>query len=147
MAGRDEREVPGVLDTSVVISLPDLTDPALLPEDPQISIITVAELAVGPGVAKDEKVRAARAAQLAAVKEAFEPLPFDDSAAHVFGQVSASLHNRGAKGRARSMDALIAATALANGMPIYTCNPDDFAHIDGLRVVAVPEPTRLTGTG
>ena len=35
---------------------------------------------------------------------------------------------------------MIAATALANGLAVHTCNPADFAHIDGLQVVAVPHP-------
>jgi tRNA(fMet)-specific endonuclease VapC len=138
-------DAPGVLDTCVVISLPDITDPSHLPEDPQISIITLAELEVGPRVATDSIIREARVRQLAKVKEVFEPLPFDDSAAHAFGSLSAGLHQGGAKQRARSIDALIAATALANGMPLYTCNPKHFARIDGLRVVEVPEPTRLSG--
>ena len=40
--------------------------------------------------------------------------------------------------KARAYDAMIAATALANGLPIYTCNPNDFAGIEGLDVVSVP---------
>jgi tRNA(fMet)-specific endonuclease VapC len=134
---------PGILDTSVVISLPDMTDPAYLPEDPQISVVTLAELEVGPRIATERKVREARARQLAVVREVFQPLPFDASVAHAFGSVAAHLRERGAKKRARSYDALIAATALANGMPLYTCNPKDFANIDGLNIVEVPEPTRL----
>jgi tRNA(fMet)-specific endonuclease VapC len=35
---------------------------------------------------------------------------------------------------------MIAATALANGLPLYTCNPADFADIDDLDVIAVPIP-------
>ena len=105
----------------------------------------MAELAAGPKVAQDETIRNARAAQLKAVEEAFEPLPFDQEAVCAFGSVSASLHRRGAKRKARSIDALIAATALANDMPLYTCNPSDFAGIEGLDVFEVPEPTRLTG--
>ena len=35
---------------------------------------------------------------------------------------------------------MIAATALANGLPLFTCNPDDFGGIDDLEVVAVPLP-------
>jgi len=146
VTGDEAQDAPGVLDTSVVISLPDLTDPALLPEDPQISIITMAELSAGPKVAKNERVRQARAKQLKETEEAFEsPLPFDVNAARAFGGIFASLHGRGAKKRARSMDALIAATAVANEMPLYTCNPRDFAGIANLEVVEVPEPTRLVG--
>jgi tRNA(fMet)-specific endonuclease VapC len=96
-------------------------------------------------VAQDEAVRKAREAQLEAVEEAFDPLPFDGDAASAFGNVSASLRDGGAKTRARSFDALIAATALANGMPLYTCNPGHFRNIDDLEVVEVPGPTRLMG--
>ncbi len=35
---------------------------------------------------------------------------------------------------------MIAAIAIANGLPLYTCNPGDFMGIDGLEVVAVPVP-------
>jgi tRNA(fMet)-specific endonuclease VapC len=145
VAGQAEKDEPGILDTNVVISLPDITDPALLPEDPRISIVTLAELNVGPKVGAVAKVREARAKQLQAVEDAFDPLPLDDAVARAFGDVAASLHKRKAKGKARSIDALIAATAVANGMTLYTSNPDDFAGIEGLSVFAVPEPTRLTG--
>lgn len=65
------------------------------------------------------------------------PLSFDASAARAFGSVTACLRQTGRKTSARSYDAMIAATALANGLPIYTCNPDDFVGIDGLEVLAV----------
>jgi tRNA(fMet)-specific endonuclease VapC len=35
---------------------------------------------------------------------------------------------------------MIAATALANNLPVFTCNPADFSGIDGLTVVPVPVP-------
>jgi predicted nucleic acid-binding protein len=35
---------------------------------------------------------------------------------------------------------MIAATAVANNLPVFTCNPADFNGIDGLTVVAVPIP-------
>jgi hypothetical protein len=72
----------------------------------------------------------------------FDPLPFDAAAARAFGQVAASLRRSGRKPAARALDALIAATAIANGLPLYTCNPGDFAGIDGLalRPVTVPDP-------
>jgi len=37
---------------------------------------------------------------------------------------------------------MIAATAVANDLPVYTCNPVDFDGIDDLRVVAVPVEQR-----
>jgi tRNA(fMet)-specific endonuclease VapC len=72
----------------------------------------------------------------------FEPLPFDAAAARALGQVAASYRRSGRKPAARSFDGMIAATALANGLPLYTVNPDDFAGIDGLvlRPVEVPGP-------
>jgi predicted nucleic acid-binding protein len=99
----------------------------------------VAEFSVGPLVASDEQVRAARQAHQQAEAD-FEPLPFDAAAARAFGRVAASLRAGGRKTAARAYDAMIAATAIANGLPIYTCNPDDFSAIDGLEVIAVSPP-------
>jgi hypothetical protein len=41
---------------------------------------------------------------------------------------------------------MIAAVALANGLPLYTCNPGDFSSIEGLTVVAVVHPDRYPGS-
>lgn len=131
----------GVLDTSTLIALPQLADPALLPEEPLITAVTLAELSVGPLVTRDERERAARQAQLQQAEADFNPLPFDAAAARAFGRVAASLRSAGRKASARSYDAMIAATALANELPVYTANPADFDGIDGLEVVAVPVPT------
>lgn len=130
----------GILDTSTVILLKRLEDAALLPAEPLITAVTLGELAVGPLVVGDESERASRQAHLQQAEAAFEPLPFDVAAARAFGQVSASLRRGGRKAKARTFDAMIAAIALANGLPIYTCNPDDFDGIDDLRVIAVPVP-------
>ena len=130
----------GVLDTSTVILLPRLRDAALLPAEPLITAATLAELSVGPLVASTEEERAARQAHLQQAEADFDPLPFDAAAARAFGQVAASLRRSGRKSTARAYDAMIAATALANGLPVYTCNPSDFAGIDNLAVVAIPHP-------
>jgi predicted nucleic acid-binding protein len=139
------RHPSGLLDTSTVILLPRLADPALLPERPVISAITLAELSVGPLVASDPAERAARLAHLQQAEADFDPLPFDADAARAFGQVAASLRRSGRKTTARAYDAMIAAVALANDLPLYTCNPDDFAGIEGLTVVGVPLPDRPAG--
>ena len=73
----------------------------------------------------------------------FEPLPFDAAAARAFGRVAASLRRAGRKPAARAYDAMIAATAIAHRLPLYTCNPGDFAGIDDLHVVAVPHPNTV----
>ena len=130
----------GVLDTSTVILLPRLRDAALLPAEPLITAVTLAELSVGPLVASTEEERAARQAHLQQAESDFDPLSFDAAAARAFGQVAASLRRSGRMSAARAYDAMIAATAVANGLPVYTCNPSDFAGIDNLAVVAIPHP-------
>jgi len=127
----------GILDTSTVIQLRWLADPAQLPAEPLITAVTLAELSVGPLVAVDEGERAARQAHVQQAESDFNPLPFDAAAARVFGQVAASLRRAGRKPAARAYDAMIAAIAIAEGLPVYTCNADDFTGIDGLQVVSV----------
>ena len=133
------RHQSGLLDTSVIIGLERVRDVSALPERPLISTITLAELSAGPLVAHDSE-RAARMARLQQVESDFDPLPFDAPAARAFGRVAASLRQAGRKPAARAYDAMIAAIAVANGLPLYTCNPRDFAGIDGLDVVAVTIP-------
>jgi predicted nucleic acid-binding protein len=100
----------------------------------------LAELSVGPLVARDERERAARQAYLQQAEADFDPLPFDAGAARAFGRVAASLRRVGRKPAAWAYDAMIAATAIANDLPIYTCNPADFAGVDDLDVVALRIP-------
>lgn len=130
----------GVLDTSTVILLSRITDSMSLPIEPVISAVTLAELSVGPLVARTEEERAARQAHLQQAEADFEPLPFDAAAARAFGGVAASLRRAGRKPVARSYDAMIAATALANNLPLYTCDPAGFAGVDDLTVVTVAHP-------
>lgn len=134
------REGAGVLDTSTVILLPALEDPDVLPDEPRITAVTLAELSVGPLVATTAKERAARQAVLQQAEADFDAIPFDADAARAFGQVAASLRRSGRKTSARTYDAMIAATAVSRGLPVYTCNPTDFAGINGLDVVVVPQP-------
>jgi len=134
------RHPRGVLDTSTVILLPRLEDASALPDEPLITAVTLGELSVGPLVARGARERAARQAHLQQAEADFDPLPFDAAAARAFGQVAASLRRAGRKTAARAYDAMIAATALANDLPVYTANPGDFGGIDGLEVVAVAPP-------
>ncbi len=115
-------------------------DTGSLPEEPLITAVTLAELSVGPLVASTDEERAARQAHLQQAEADFDPLPFDAQAARAFGRVAASLRRAGRKVNARAYDAMIAATALANSLPVYTCNPNDFAGIEGVDVIPVPLP-------
>ncbi len=142
----------GLLDTSVLLVLPRLSADAL-PARPLISAISLAELAAGPLAADDRAElaaglraaddlgeRAARSAQVQQAEADFDPLPFDAAAARAFGLVSGDLRRAGRKRAARAFNALIAAVAIARGLPVYTCNPGDFEGIDGLEVVGVAQP-------
>jgi len=131
----------GLLDTNTVILLPRLTDPKVLPDEPLISAITLAELSVGPLVAVSETDRAARQAHVQQAEADFDPIPFDAAAARALGRVAASLRRAGRKPRA--YDAMIAAVAVAHDLPLYTCNPEDFAGIGDLHVIAVPHPDQV----
>ena len=129
-----------LLDTSTVLLLPRLGSAMDLPSHPMISAVTLAELAVGPLTTDDPAKRATRLAEVQQAEADFEPLPFDAAAARTFGVVASDLRHSGRKTAARTFDAMIAAIAIANGLPLYTCNPSDFAGIGGLEVVAIPHP-------
>ena len=137
MTRSGDRAARGILDTSAVIAMRSISDASALPAEPLITTVTLAELSAGPLVARDEQERAARQAHLQEAEADFEPLPFDRASARAFGQVAASLRRSGRKPAARVYDALIAATALAHRLPVYTCNPADFQKIDGLEVVPI----------
>ena len=136
----------GLLDTSTVILLSRVRDPADLPDDCVISAVTLAELSVGPHVADSQAERAARQAHLQQAEADFEVLAFDAASARAFGTVAASLRASGRKPAARAYDALIAATAIAHDLPLFTSNPSDFSGIDrlDLRPVAIT-PSAPTG--
>ncbi len=136
------RRAVGLLDTSTVILLARLRDPEQLPVEPLISSITLAELTVGPLVATSDPERAARQAHLQQAEADFEPIPFDARAARVFGAVAADLRAAGRKTQARAFDALIAAIAIANDLPLFTVNPADFQGIAALDLEAVDHPDR-----
>ena len=130
----------GLLDTNTLVLLERVNDQSSLPLQPVITAITLAELSVGPLVAGDSTDRATRQARLQQAEADFDPLPFDAAAARAFGRVAASLRHAGRKAHARAYDAMIAAIAISNGLPLYTCNPVDFEHIDGLDLRPVPHP-------
>lgn len=135
-------EGKGILDTSTVILLGRLADPESLPDEPMITTISLAELSVGPLITDDDQERAARLAHLQQAEADFDAIPFDSSAARVFGRVAAAQRSAGRKPAARAYDALIASIAIAQGVPLYTCNPRDFADIPDLELHVVPHPDR-----
>jgi len=72
-----------------------------------------------------------------ACRRSSTPLPFDDRCAAAYARVAAVTRASGRSHRSRVADLLIAATALAHQLPLYTRNPD-LAHLARtLDVVAV----------
>lgn len=126
-----------MLDTSVIIDL-HMLDATDLPVEVSVSALTMAELAAGPHATNDAGERARRQDRLQRAEAAFDALPFDGEAARAYGRIFAAVAAAGRKARgARSVDLLIAATALAAGLPLYTRNGDDFRPLDGLLDIIV----------
>lgn len=130
----------GLIDTSVVIGLEHI-DPHALPGELAIAAITLAELAAGPHATDDHAERARRQDRLQRAEATFDPLPFDTSCARAYGRVYAHTRAGGRKARGRrAVDLLIAATALAQGLSLFTTNPADFVGLDALiNVIAVTQ--------
>ncbi len=137
----ERRHARGLIDTSVLIGL-DRLDASVLPTELAISAVTLAELAAGPHATADAQERARRQDRLQRTEAAFEPLPVDAEVARAYGRVYAAVAAGGTKARGRrALDLLIAATGLANELPVYTCNPDDFEDLASLiDVVSIPQP-------
>lgn len=136
----EARHVRGLLDTSVIVDL-NRIDPEQLPDEPAICAITLAELAAGPHAASDPDERARRQDHLQRVEAIFDPLAFDADAARAYGRVYAAIVAVGRKARGRrAVDMLIAAVALAGGLPLYTCNPDDFVGLTNLLEIVGVSP-------
>jgi hypothetical protein len=122
----------GLLDTSVVVDWHDPIVVAALPDQMAISAITAAELAAGPHLAASAVEGAKRQARLQEVEAMLEPLRFDGTVVRSYGLMVAAVVRQGRKPRSRFADLLIAATAHANGLDLYTRNGDDFAGLEGL---------------
>jgi len=138
----------GLLDTNIMI-LRSRIPADELPDEMAISAVTLAELSAGPhevrpGTEQDVYFEAAeRARRLDVLQRAeheFDPIPFDAEAARAYGRVTAAVVAAGRKPRRRAVDLMIAATAIAAELPLYTTNPGDFAGLNHL--VAVIPVTR-----
>ena len=125
-----------MLDTSTVVLLARLGE-VVLPPRLVISAITLAELGVGPLVAKTSHEQIVRHRHLR-LADRMEVLQFDERCARAFTTLAARLRVEGSKRRARAYDTLIAATAIANRVPLYTANPRDFDGMPELDLCAVP---------
>lgn len=145
-----EPHAQGLLDTNIVI-LRRWIGPNELPAEMAISAVTLAELSAGPHEVRgnsdqsayDERgERARRLEILQRVENEFDPVPFDAEAARIYGRVAAAVIGAGRKPRGRLADLMIASTAIAEGLPLFTTNPKDFVGLDALlAIVPVNRPT------
>jgi predicted nucleic acid-binding protein len=123
-----------LLDTNVIIHLPSLR-PNQLPLETAISSITLAELSAGPFATQDPAERVARIGRLQRVEATYDPLPFNAAAARQYGPVHAAIQSTGRTPRRRLADLLIACVAIANDLPLYTVNPQDFIGLERLLTI------------
>ncbi len=127
----------GMLDTCTVIDLPTL-DPARLPVEVAISAVVLAELAQGVAMTKSAEQIMIRSQRLADIEAAFAAIPFDREAARRYGTLVALTIAASRNPRPRRIDLMIAATAAAHGLPLFTRNPDDFRGLDAaVTIIAV----------
>ena len=127
----------GLLDTSVIVDH-DVVDPGSLPDESAIAAVTLAELAAGPHAATEDAERSRRQDRLQWAAATWDALPFDVEAARAYGRVFAATRAAGRSARARMADLLIASTAVAHGLSLYTRNPSDFIGLEEIvKVVAV----------
>lgn len=144
-----QRPAQGLLDTNILI-LRRWVDPDDLPDEMAISAITLAELSAGPHQVRPDSEQteyhehAERARRLDVLQRAeneFDPIPFDAEAARAYGRVAAAVIATGRRPRRRTADLMIASTAIAVGLPLFTTNPGDFAGLDDLlQVIPVTRP-------
>ncbi|SEF80020.1 hypothetical protein SAMN04489712_10287 [Thermomonospora echinospora] len=149
-----DRHAQGLLDTNIVI-LRRWIDPAELPDEMAISAITLAELSAGPHEVRrndeqaDYEEHAERARRLDVLQRAeneFDPIPFGAEAARIYGSVTAGVIAAGRKPRRRAVDLMIASVAIAEGLPLFTTNPDDYRGLEELAtIVPVTRPQVLHG--
>jgi len=148
MSGEPFRQ--GLLDTNILI-LRRWIDPDELPDEMAISAVTLAELSAGPHEVRrngeqdlydEHEERARRMEILQRAESEFAPVPFDAEAARAYGRVAAAVVAAGRKPRRRIADMMIAATAIAEDLPLFTTNPDDYAGLERLiRLIPVTRPS------
>lgn len=106
------------MDTSIFVAREQQRALAALPEDNAVSVITVGELRLGVLMSDDPDDRARRLATVTDVEREFEVIPIDERVVREFARLVAAARRAGH--RPATTDALIAATAAAHGLTIYT---------------------------
>jgi toxin FitB len=88
--------------------------------------VSYAELHFGVHAAPDDSSRLARQHRLTLIQSVYgHGIAFTDDTAHHYGLLCGRVRAQGRSPRGRAMDVMIAATALALGVPLVTRNTDD----------------------
>ena len=121
----------GLLDTSVFVAREAGRPLAGLPDEPAISVITLAELHLGVLRARDRQTRARRLRTVTRVEREFDAIPIDAEVARTFASIFGDA--RAAGRRPHLMDVWIAATGVRHGLVVFTQDAD----FDGIPQVQV----------
>lgn len=122
----------GLIDTSVVIGY-ERVNFRRLPDEMAISTLTLAELSAGPGATENDLERARRQERLQRLESGIDVLPFTEGCARAYGHVYAADVASSRKPRGtRAVHLMIAATALAHELPLYTLNAKDLRGLEPL---------------
>lgn len=113
----------GLLDTSVFIARESGRPLDELPAHVAVSVVTIGELQLGVLAAKDDTARARRAETLALARAA-DPIPISEAVMTAWARLVSDCRNADVHRTIRLTDALIAATAIAHGLPVVTQDTD-----------------------
>lgn len=134
-----DRKPRGLLDTCVIIDLEKLSREQL-PLDGKVAAISVTELMLGIHLSNDPVEHSLRVNRLISVEANFDPLPFEQRASSAFNALVGLAVAVGRNPKPRKNDLMIAATAVANGLPLYTANVDDFKGLESMLEVIEVQP-------
>jgi predicted nucleic acid-binding protein len=112
-----------LLDTGIFIAHETGRVPGELPDRVAVSVITIGELELGVLAAFDDEVRTRRADTLALARES-DPIPVSEAVMTAWARLVVDCRRAGIHRTVRITDALIAATAIAHGLPVATHDED-----------------------
>ena len=124
----------GLVDTSVFIASEAGRPLETLPDEPAVSVVTLAELHLGVLLARDAQTRARRLRTVSRVESQYEPIPIDAEVARIFAAIIGDARAIGR--RPPIMDVWIAATGVRHGLVIFTQDAG-FAEIPQVQVQRV----------
>jgi predicted nucleic acid-binding protein len=121
----------GLVDTSVFIAREAGRALESLPDEPAVSVVTLAELHLGVLRARDAQTRARRLRTVSRVEREYDAIPIDAEVARTFASIIGDA--RAAGRRPHVMDVWIAATGVRHGLVVFTQDAD----FDGIPQVQV----------